>query len=414
MEFPETSKISAQCPDSAPILCGKKALARGLCSKTVKGCRRRTQTLRPVPIPAAKNERGADYGYTEADLGSSCYFSNKRLKLDYHATYEDGESVPDGFSCLCYNIWGLAKSEKNKTLFTMRKPLLEKTIRDTNADIICLQEMSAFSYDQLKDFIATYKFASEVPFTAGVKERNRSVEVYFLSKYKPSSVSIYGIKGVLDYENALMVVEYPNLVIFNLYSQAGSKYSPGQEHKWIHYARCRYDILQTIYDLFLAKYKKKTCVLCGDFNFDLDGPVKEWPEKEMIQKFIRSGFVDSYRQVYPNVAKHPGYTEDTHINYMRYNQKLIEKQARYDAIFYRHPSKNIVKASKLIGLDDTCLNREDSDWFMDKFAGSKKIIDLRTCDGDRMSIHPSDHFGIFTKFGVKLEGGKRYTRKNKV
>jgi exonuclease III len=241
----------------------------------VKGCRRRTKTLRSVPIPTAKNERGADYGYTEADLGSSCYFSSKRLKLDYHATYEDGEQVPDGFSCLCYNIWGLAKSEKNKTLFSMRKPLLEKTIRDTNADIVCLQEMSAFSYDQLKDFIATYTFASEVPFTAGVKERNRSVEVYFLSKYKPSSVSIYGLKGVLDYENAFMVVEYPNLVIFNLYSQAGSKYSPGQEHKWIHYARCRYDILQTIYDLFLAKYKKKTCVMCGDFNFDLDGPVKE-------------------------------------------------------------------------------------------------------------------------------------------
>jgi exonuclease III len=411
----ERSKVSSLCPEGTPILCGVKSVARGLCVKTAKACRRRTLKKRPVPLNRVRNERGAAFGYTEADLGSSCYFSNTSLKRDYHAEYDDGEPVPETFSCVTYNIWGLAIQEKNQKLFSMRQPILEETIRNTHADIMCLQEMSVFAYEQLKDFIGTYKFASEVPFTATTEERNRSVEVYLLSKYKPSAISIYGIKGVLSYENSLMVVEYPNLVIFNLYSQAGSKYSPGQEQKWIHYARCRYDILQTIYDMFQRRYKRKNCILCGDFNFDLDGPVAEWPEKAMIQKFIRSGFVDTYRKIYPDPKKHPGYTEDTRINFMRYNQKLIEKQVRYDAILYRAVKKtHQIKAAKLIGVEEKCLEQKDSDWFIDKMAGSKNSDELRGCQKSgepiRMSIHPSDHFGLLTKFGIKLEGGTRKRR----
>jgi exonuclease III len=412
MEIPERSKESERCPENAPILCSVKSAARGLCVKHPKECHLRTAKKRPVPLPSVKNERGAAFGYTEEDIGSSCYFSEDTLKMDYHKEYDDGETVPDTFSCLSYNIWGLAKDTKLQKLFSMRQTILEETIRNTQADILCLQEMSVFAYDKLKDFIGTYKFASEVPFTATVKDRNRSVDVYLLSKYKPSAVSVYGLKGVLNYENSLMVVEYPNLVVFNLYNQAGSKYSPGQEHKWIHYSRCRYDILKTMYDIFTKRYKRKNCILCGDFNFDLDGPITDWPEKAMIERFIRNGFVDTYRAVYPDIKKYPGYTEDTRINFMRYNQKLIEKQVRYDAIYYRAVKKAAaIKSSKLIGLEAKCLNREDSQWFIDTMAGSKE--DLRGCEESPsyMSIHPSDHFGVLTKFGVKLEGGR--TRKRR-
>jgi endonuclease/exonuclease/phosphatase family metal-dependent hydrolase len=64
----------------------------------------------------------------------------------------------------------------------------------------------------------------------------------------------------------LLVVEYSNLVIFNLYNQAGSRSSPGQELKWIHYSRCRYDILETIYDMIKDSYAEKNSIICGDFN----------------------------------------------------------------------------------------------------------------------------------------------------
>lgn len=411
MSFPIRSKKSDQCPDNAPILCGRTSVARGLCVDKPNHCRQRSKTLRKIPTPRVKNEKGAHFGYTEGDLGRSCYFPKDSLVLNYYQKYYDGEPVPENFSCLTYNMWGLAKDDKLKNLFTMRQSILEETVKDTNADIICLQEMSTFAYDKLKDFIKTYKFQSEAPFTATVKERNRGLEVYLLSKYKPSSVAIYGLKGVLGYDNSLMIVEYPNLVIFNIYNQAGSKYSPGQEHKWIHYSRCRYDILKTMYDIFLEKYTKRNCIICGDFNFDLDGIKTDWPEKTMLQKFMRSRFVDTFRTLYPDVKKYPGYTEDTKINFMRYNQKLIEKQVRYDAILYRSVNNSsVISTSKLIGLKERCLTKEESEWFMQNMAGSKDKADLRTCKthDNSLSIHPSDHFGVLTKFSKKMQ---RRTRK---
>jgi exonuclease III len=415
MDIPLKTKPSALCAKKHPILCGRTSLARGLCVSQPVDCRKRTRSLRSVPAPNIQNIRGAAFGYTENDLGSSCYFSGDTLKLDYHIEYDDGEPVPDTFSCVTYNIWGLAMKPTLQTLFSKRHDILEKTIRDTNADIICLQEMSAFAYTKLKGFIATFPFASEVPYTAGEAERNRAVDVYLLSKYKPSAISIYGLKGVLEYENSLMVVEYPNLVIFNLYNQAGSRHSPGQEHKWIHYSRCRYDILNTIYDMFMTRYKNKACILCGDFNFDLNESVREWPEMDMINKFKQSGFVDTFRKVHPDAKKYPGYTEDTRVNFMRYNQKLIEKRVRYDAILYKPASAHsFIKSSALIGKESACLNVADSKWFIDTIAGSKRPEDLRGCIGSpaRMSIHPSDHFGVLTKFGVNVGGGRR-TRKRR-
>ena len=408
MDIPKKTKPSAMCAEEHPILCGRTSLARGLCVPRAADCRKRTRSLRSFPKAAIRNERGAAFGYTEDDLGSSCYFTEDTLKMNYYVQYDDGEPVPDTFSCLSYNIWGLAIKPTLQTLFSMRHSLLEKTIRDTRADIICLQEMSAFAYTKMKDFIASYPFASELPYTVTEKERNRAVDVYLLSKYKPSAISIYGLKGVLDYENSMMVVEYPNLVIFNLYNQAGSKHSPGQEHKWIHYSRCRYDILNTIYDMYLKHYSSKACILCGDFNFDLNESVRDWPEMDMIHKFKKRGFIDTFRNIYPDATRHPGYTEDTRVNFMRYNQKLIEKRVRYDAILYRPVNtRNVIKSSALIGKEPACLNRADSQWFIDTIAGSKRPEDLRGCIGHptRMSIHPSDHFGVLTKFGVRVGGG---------
>lgn len=402
MDFPLQTKLSKQCPDKAPFLCGQRTPARGLCVKTRKQCKVRTSTLRNVPVPTEENTKGKNFGYLEDDLGRSCYLSPSNLKLDYHETYPDGEHVPDNFSCLSYNIWGLAKDTKLKGLFSMRQPILEKTLKDTKADILCLQEMSTWAYDELDktNFFSTYKFQSEKPLTFKKEERNRGLEVFLLSKYKPSSVSIYGFKGVLGYSNSVMIVTYPNLVIYNLYNQAGSKYSPGQEHKWLHYSRCRYDILNSIYDIFQKNHKNNNCILLGDFNFDLDGTDKDWPEKVMLNKFMRSNFVDTYRNLYPNVKKYPCFTEDTEINLMRYNQKLIEKMVRFDGVFFRSvDKKQKIKSSKMIGLEPRCLNKDETIWFLENMAGSKNIDDLRTCKPGHLSIHPSDHFGILTTFG---------------
>ena len=395
----------AGCPDKAPFLCGNTTLSRGLCVQNEADCSTRSNTFRNIP-KTPENALGKKYGYTdEPDLGRHCYFSQETLKVDYSATFDDGEEVPPTFSCLTYNIWGLARKEESKQLFRLRKPLLEDTIRKTKADLLCLQEMSEFSYRELEGLIHEYKFASEVPYPQGtpVAGRNRSVDIYLLSKYKPSALHVYGLPGVLGYENCLMVVEYKNLIVFNLYSQAGSVHSPGQTHKWIPYSRCRYDILQTIWGLIQSKYSEQNVIICGDFNFHLDGSINEWPEMEMIDTFKANGFIDTFRSVNPEL---PGFTEDTDLNYMRWNQKLIEKHYRYDGILFR--GAWTPTSSEIIGTEYECLNDKDSKWFIENMSEAKEkgLEHLVRCSKKRIPINPSDHFGVITSFS-KAAGGRR-------
>ena len=412
------TKETENCPPSNTFLCGPKTISRGLCVASPDECTKRINSPRPIPsIP--ENTVGKKYAYVNDYLGRHCYFPQNKLKLDYEAVYPGkGELVPDQFSFLTYNIWGLAVTPNHKHLFTLRKDLLEKTIRNTKADILCLQEMSEFSYNQLEPLIQSYAFASEVPFPASQVKRNRSVDTYVISKYHPERIAVYGLPGVLGYEDSFTVIEFPNLVAFNLYNQAGSKHSPGQQHKWLHYSRCRYDILQTIYDLIVKQYSKQNIIICGDFNFDLDGSIEDWPELEMIEKLSTLGFMDTFRTIHP---KDPGFTEDTDINFMRFNQKLIEKRYRYDAVLYRPapPGSHSwgLRTSGLIGTESLCLDAKESMWFLDTMSEAKGGREhlLRGCQTNRseqllLPISPSDHFGVLTKFGRGTNGGSRKRR----
>lgn len=409
-----------------PHVCGPETVSRGLCVDDPADCHRRVQGSRPVP-PTPVDNQGKKYAYVEEFLGRHCYFDEASLKVDYDRVYEDGEAVPATFSCLTYNIWGLANSEKHRHLFTLRQPLLEKTIRETGADLLCLQEMSEFAYERLTPLLATYRFASEVPYPASAAIRNRSVDTYFLSKYKPSRVTMYGLPGVLGYENCLLVIEYTNLVVFNLYNQAGSKHSPGQQHKWIHYSRCRFDILQTIHDMIQRRYMDKSTLICGDFNFHLDGSRDDWPEIDMLERLKALGFQDTFRLANPT---DPGYTEDTDFSHMRWNQKLLDKHLRYDGILYRSAATAAwsIRSSKLIGTDYVCLSKENSAWFIENMSDVKadEIHRLAQCASPksrekRIPINASDHLGVLTVFGpaaaAASEGGaspKRHgTRKTR-
>ena len=420
--------MNSGCPPSAPHLCASTTISRGLCVKKSSRCtKRKTRGVRAFPQPP-ENVQGKKYAYVEDYLGRHCYFTDKTIKVDYDMSFDDGEEVPDTFSCLTYNIWGLAKKPALKHLFKLRLPLLTQTLRDTNADILCLQEMSQFSYEHLKDLIAEYPFASEIPYPAGSAPRDRAVDTYFLSKFKPSRITVYGLPGVLGYENALLVAEFPNLVVFNLYSQAGSKHSVGQEHKWIHYSRCRYDILQTILDMIKARYAEMSVLVCGDFNCDLDGSKLEWPEIAMLDEYKRFGFQDTFRRANPD---DPGLTEDTDLNPMRWNQKLVEKHLRYDAIFYKPAAADAwnIQSSEIIGTDYECLDAKNSAWFIKHMSevDPEELDRLTLCAGRshskslsppsrsksrstsrsramripskvRIPINPSDHFGVLTHF----------------
>jgi len=150
----------------------------------------------------------------------------------------------------------------------------------------------------------------------------------------------------------------------------------------------------------------------------------------MLDLLKQMGFVDTYRQL--NARDH-GFTEDTDINYMRWNQKLIEKHFRYDAILYKeaHPGAKhwIPRTSALIGTESLCLTPEESTWFMDTVSEAKggREAELRGCGhgagGELLiPINASDHFGVLSTFkqskvgGRRTRGrrGKRSTRKRRV
>ena len=392
------------CPTDAPTLCGESTLARGLCVPTEADCNIRSTDPRPFPgsdkFPKKTEQTQRKYGYGiyQDLMGRSCF----TITIDYQQTYEDPDEIPDSFNLMSYNIWGMSKEPRFLKLFTLRTPLLLNTLKGANADMFCFQEMSGEAYEKMKPWIDTYKFASETPIvlkdSTGALLRNRDVDVYFVSKYRPMKLTIYRINGVLDYDNSFMVIEYPNLVIFNLYNQAGTRYSIGQEKYKLHYARCRYDILNYIYNMVP---KDKSCILCGDINFDLDGSIEDYPELEMIDKFKANGFIDTYRKIHAV----RGWTEDTDVNLMRWNNKLVHKKLRYDAIFYRPIKPLKIAASTIIGTELQDLNETDSKWFYETFSEASKTNRMnllrglkRTATGFTLPINPSDHFGIMTSF----------------
>jgi hypothetical protein len=170
--------------------------------------------------------------------------------------------------------------------------------------------------------------------------------------------------------------------------------------------------MNIIYDMIKADYTDDNVVVCGDFNFHQDGRRSDWPELEMIEKFKKIGFVDTYRKV----NKDRWLTEDTDKNLMRWNQKLIEKKLRFDAILYRaRPTGWLVNKSKVVGKDLEYLNAEDSQWFYDnvseahKFGGVSKLKGLKHNAAGKMliPINASDHFGVVTDFKLS----KRMNRK---
>ena len=160
--------------------------------------------------------------------------------------------------------------------------------------------------------------------------------------------------------------------------------------------------------------KNQNIAICGDFNFHLDGSEDDWPEIDMINRFKNAGFIDTYRSIH-NVG---GLTEDTDANPMRWNQKLVSKKYRYDAILYKGSTKGWdVNSSQILGTEKSWLNEADSEWFYNELSEAKKKTNglqrLKakriTKKGYRLPINPSDHFGVLTKF--KMPTKRWVTRK---
>jgi tyrosyl-DNA phosphodiesterase 2 len=375
------------CPNEYPYFCGKNSNSFGLCKKTLEECDN-VNIDGVIPILLVDNiNKGSKYGYYTDNLHRRC----NNIILNKEKNFELSISKIFMLSIMTYNIWGLPP--KNDFVFKLMKiriNLIADIVIKNNPDIICFQEVSLIPLQILKKRLSLiYKYQYETDyFFDEILERNREVETITFSKYPVSNYQVYGLDGNLRYNNSLIRTEFSNFVLYNVYLQAGSKKSPGQEYYWFHYTRCRIDQLKRIKELI--EKDTKPVIICGDFNFHLDGG-DEWLEYNEIKDYFKDSWTD--------LNKKDGFTENTDINTMRWNLKFQEKKVRYDGILYK--SNNIYPFfSKIVGKKSLPLNNKMTQLFIKNFV-SDEHHKIKYNNKKTINIFPSDHFGVITKFIIK-------------
>ena len=163
-------------------------------------------------------------------------------------------------------------------------------------DILCLQEIKALP-EQFPPYLRNTP-GYYVYINPGERKGYSGVATY--SKIKPKNIKNgFGIEK-FDREGRILIAEYPEFMLFNIYFPNGKK---NQE---------RLDYKLDFYDTFLAyadnqKAEGKNIVVCGDFNtahkeIDLARPKENEKtsgflpvERAWIDTFIDHGYVDTFR-----------------------------------------------------------------------------------------------------------------------
>jgi len=188
---------------------------------------------------------------------------------------------------LSWNVNGIRAAEK--------KGLFEWFTKNAPA-ILCLQEIKALPEQvpaHLRNIPGYHIFWNPA-------ERKGYSGVVTFTKHKPVDTKKgFGIDR-FDLEGRILITEYPEIVLFNIYFPNGKK---NQE---------RLDYKLDFYDTFLGyadnlKVKGKNIVVCGDFNtahqeIDLARPKENEHisgflpiERAWIDTFIDHGYVDTFR-----------------------------------------------------------------------------------------------------------------------
>lgn len=163
-------------------------------------------------------------------------------------------------------------------------------------DILCIQETKAQPEQLAEELINVEGYHSY--FSSAVRKGYSGVAIY--TKAEPKSIKKgFGIEK-FDSEGRILIAEYPDFLLFNIY------YPNGKARE----ERLRYKM--DFYDAFLAyadklKKKKKNLVICGDVNtahkeIDLARPKENEKisgflpeERAWMDKFVEHGYIDTFR-----------------------------------------------------------------------------------------------------------------------
>ncbi len=177
-------------------------------------------------------------------------------------------------------------------------------LTEQQADVVCLQELKAQQHNMSDGMLNPEGYQGY--FDYAEKKGYSGVGIY--SKHPPQNVQ-YGL-GIeaIDNEGRYIQLDFPKLSLISLYLPSGTSGEHRQQFKY------------AFMDKFLPimqqmREQQREFIICGDWNIahhEID--LKNWrgnrknsgflPEERawMTQLFDQVGFVDVFRQLYPELA----------------------------------------------------------------------------------------------------------------
>ena len=206
-------------------------------------------------------------------------------------------------------------------------------------DIVCIQETKASPNDIPKEIKNITGFKSF--FSSPIRKGYSGVAVY--TKIEPKNVSYSIGRKDFDEEGRVIILEFDNFYLFNIYFPNG-KASPD---------RLKYKM--DFYNHFLEYIEnfRKNIIICCDLNtahkdIDLARPKENEnvsgflpEEREWIDNFLKKGFIDTFRFF----NKDPG-----HYTWWDYKTRARERNIgwRIDYIFINEDLKTSLKNSTIL------------------------------------------------------------------
>ncbi|AVP54149.1 exodeoxyribonuclease III [Clostridium tetani] len=216
-----------------------------------------------------------------------------------------------------------------------------KWVEEEKPDVFCLQETKIQDH-QLEDNLKNIEGYKSY-FSFAEKKGYSGVATY--TKTEPKSV-LNGI-GIEEFDNEgrVLISEFEEFTLLNIYFPNGQMNDERLDYKLRFYDA----ILDYCNDL-VSKGKK--LIICGDYNtahreIDLKNPKNNEKysgflpiEREWIDKFINNGYVDVYRNFYP---------EKVEYSWWSYRFKARERNAgwRIDYFFVSDNVLPLIKDTKI-------------------------------------------------------------------
>jgi tyrosyl-DNA phosphodiesterase 2 len=261
------------------------------------------------------------------------------------------------FSVLTYNVWFSLLACESRALAVL------EYVREHDPDVVAFQEVTA-------------RFMLFVQESVMVRERYYLSERDYHGNYGTLLMCKRRPRAFLCYDRFTTSSQGRDLLVATYRTSANRKVLLSTVHLESTRPRAIHRALQ-LDASFHVLAKAQSAVFVGDMNMDPGSA-----ENESVP--------DDVLDVWPHL--HPaqiGYTEDSHVNHMRYLAKHEHGQRRIDRVFVRgdHLTPTHIQI-----LGDHSIAEEH---LLEKDRGQPDPV-----TGQPMSIYPSDHQGLFAVFSL--------------